>query len=59
MSHEETEEAHLLVSSVDDHEDRRREIIKIKYLFDDLEEKEKAAVIAMINAMLNGDLVRS
>ena len=24
-----------------------------------MEEKEKAAVIAMINAMLNGDLVRS
>ena len=59
MSQEETEDTHLSVSSVDDHEDRRREIIKIKYLFDDLEVKEKAAVIAMINAMLNGDLVRS
>lgn len=53
MSHEETEEAHLLVSSVDDHEVRRKEIILILLKFDKLKVDQKLSVLGYIERLLN------
>jgi len=53
MSHEKTEETHLSVSSVDDHEVRRKEIILILLKFDKLKVDQKLSVLGYIERLLN------
>ena len=53
MSQEETEDTHLSVSSVDDHEARRKEIILILLKFDKLKVDQKLSVLGYIERLLN------
>ena len=53
MSQEETEDTHLSVSSVDDHEVRRKEIILILLKFDKLKVDQKLSVLGYIERLLN------